>query len=351
MFLILVAFSWVCIYGMKFAPVKGFNDGYLSRNDTTAMKGIFVFMVLMSHFTQYYHMSTAFDNPYKWLKSNSGQLVVVMFLFYSGYGIFESLKKKGPEYIKTFPKNRCLKTLLHLDIAVIIYLVLDLIIGQKVTVVKFLLSLIAWDEIGNSNWFMFTIIVQYLIVYAAFMVFKKNKIPALITVTALSVAFMIVMSELKESWWYNTALCLPFGMWFSYLKDNIQKLVMKNNITYIFAGVVSIVLFVLGYYYRENIIFYELWTIAFALLVVLVAMKVKIGNKVLEWLGNHVFSVYILQRIPMTIFKGIPSVAGNRYIYFVVCLIITVVISELFDRAMAIIDKKIFTSKKKLKNA
>lgn len=346
MFLILVAFSWVCLYGMQLAPLKGFNEGYLSRSDTTAVKGIFVFMVFMSHFTQYYQMNTAFDNPYKWLKSNSGQLVVVMFLFYSGYGIYESLKRKGADYIKTFPVNRCLKTLLHLDIAVIIYLIFDLIIGQKVTAVNFLLSLVAWKGIGNSNWFMFAIIVQYLLVYIAFTIFRKHRIPALITVTVLSIAYIVVMQQVKESWWYNTALCLPLGMWYSYFRDGIQKLVMKNNLTYILTGVVVAGIFLVSYLKRREFVFYEIWTLAFAVLVVMLTMKVKFGNKALEWLGNHVFSVYILQRIPMIIFKDIPAVFGSRYIYFAVCFVITVVLSELFDRAMAVVDKKLFKPKK-----
>lgn len=346
MLLILVAFSWVCIYGMKLAPAKGFNEGYLSRNDTTAIKGIFVFMVFLSHFTQYYQMSTTFDNPYKWLKGNSGQLVVVMFLFYSGYGIYESVKRKGTDYIKTFPKNRCLKTLFHLDVAVIIYLIFDLIIGEKVTLVNFLLSLVAWKGIGNSNWFMFAVIVQYILVFIAFMVFRKKRVPALILVTLLSVVYIIVMKDLKQSWWYNTALCLPLGMWFSYFKDGIQKIVMKNNITYIAASALFAAIFLVGYLKRREFVFYEIWMLAFAILVVLLTMKVSLGNKALEWLGNHVFSVYILQRIPMIIFKDVPSVFGNRYIYFAVCFVITVVISELFDRLMGVADKKLFAKKK-----
>ena len=346
MFLILVAFSWVCLYGMKIAPLNGFNEGYISRNDTTAVKGIFVFLVFMTHFASYYQMSTAFDNPYKLLRNFMGQLVVVMFLFYSGYGIFESLKKKGPDYIKTFPKNRCLKTLFHFDVAVILFLIFDLILGRKFTAVQFLLSLIGWESMGNSYWFMFAIIVQYLLVYIAFTVFRKHRIPALIAVTALSVVYIVVMKQFKESWWYNTALCLPLGMWYSYFRDGIQKFVMKNNFTYIVSGIIIAGIFVLSDLKKNELVFYEIWTLAFTLLVVMLTMKVKFGNKALEWLGNHVFSVYILQRMPMIIFKDIPAVSGNRYVYFALCFAITVVLSELFDRAMAVIDKKLFKPRK-----
>ncbi|MBP9988817.1 MAG: hypothetical protein KBT46_04885, partial [Ruminococcus sp.] len=232
MSIILFLFALICVYSMKIMPVKEFNNGYISKNDTTAVKGIFVFMVFLSHFTQYYKMSTAFDNPYKALKTFLCQLIVVVFLFYSGYGIFESIKRKGSEYIKSFPTKRCLKVLLHFDIALVLFLIYGLATGKKIKLLTFILSLIGWESIGNSNWFIFVIVVQYLIVFVAFLIFKKNNPAAIITTTVLSVAFIIFLSKFKATYWYDTALCLPAGMWYSFFKDKIEKFVMKNNITY-----------------------------------------------------------------------------------------------------------------------
>lgn len=43
-----------------------------------------------------------------------------VFLFYSGYGIMESIKNKGEKYISTVPKKRILNVLVNFDIAVLI---------------------------------------------------------------------------------------------------------------------------------------------------------------------------------------------------------------------------------------
>lgn len=347
MFIILTAFILVCVYGMKFAPLKGFNENYLSFADTTAVKGIFVFLVFISHFTQYYQMSTAFDNPYKLLKAILGQLIVVMFFFYSGYGIIESVKKKGSGYIKTFPKNRCLKTLLHLNIAVLLFLIFDLIIGQKVTLYKFVFALIGLESIGNNNWFIFTITVMYLLIFISFTIFKKNKLPVICIVTLMSVVFVVVMMRLKDDWYYNTVLSMPAGMWYSYFKDKIEKFVIKNNFTYLLVCAVIGVGFLFSYKNRvDSIAFYELHAVFFGLLIVLFTMKVHLGNKVLEWFGNHVFSVYVLQRIPMIALGQVEVISSNEYLYFALSLILTVIISELFDRAMKVIDGKLFKVKK-----
>ena len=52
------------------------------------------------------------------------------------------------------------------------------------------------------------------------------------------------------------------------------------------------------------------------------SLYVQLGNPVLEFLGIHIFEIYILQRIPMNLLYGM-----EKYLYFVVCLVITVLVS------------------------
>lgn len=344
--MILTIFLLICVYNMKIMPFKGFNVNYLSRETTTAIKGIFVFFVFLSHFSQYFPYGSEPDHWFYFVKHNSGQLVVTMFLFYSGYGIFESIKKKGTDYVKTFPKNRILKTIFHLDVAVLIYLVIDHFLEIKFKTADILLSLIGWSSVGNSNWFMFAIILQYAFVFLAFIIFRKHKLPAIITVTALSVAYMLIMPKFKDSYWYNTALCLPLGLWYSYLKGGLEKAIMKNNFTYLLFFAIFAAAFYQSFKNRNNLIYYEVWMLSFTVLVVLVSMKVNICNKALMWLGNHVFSIYILQRIPMMIFKRKGVEFPNIVICLIVCFVITAVLAEVFDLAMGAIDKKLFKPKK-----
>ena len=44
---------------------------------------------------------------------------------------------------------------------------------------------------------------------------------------------------------------------------------------------------------------YNMLSVTAALLVVLITMKVRIGNLALVWLGRNLFPLYIYQRIPM----------------------------------------------------
>ena len=82
------------------------------------------------------------------------------------------------------------------------------------------------------------------------------------------------------------------------------------------------------------------------LIVVLASMKIKIGNPALSMLGKHVFSVYILQRIPMTIFKRL-GLVNNNLNYFILCFAVTLLMAIVFDALMKKLDAKVFTPKTK----
>ena len=116
-----------------------------------------------------------YDLTFYFIHENLGQLIVSSCLFYSGYGVFESIKNKGNEYIKGFPRKRILNTLLNFDVAVLAFAFMDILLNIKFTTTQFLLSLIAWDSIYNSNWYIFCILICYAFTYIVVYIFGKGK--------------------------------------------------------------------------------------------------------------------------------------------------------------------------------
>lgn len=345
-----IAFLILILIGVR--PVRN-NEDYIGRGTTTAIKGIFAIIILFNHSRQYLSSSItnwggqSYTNLYNVIINIFGQLMVVMFLVYSGYGIMESFKRKKNDYLKGFVRKRVLKTLIHFDIAVFCFIVLALALGHEYSPKNYVLSLIGWESIGNSNWFVFDIIILYLISYIGLSFVVRNNLNEkhfLWIIFGMSAAFMIFMFKAKSgmAWWYDTILSFPVGMlWSAYRSQIEQKL--KEQCTYILSLAVITVIFLTTYYLGHNYkeIFLYICSPVFAIFVILVTMRFRLGNNILNWLGINAFAIYILQRIPMIIASEY-GLHLNPVLFFAIVLPSTLIIASIFTSAMARLDKKLF---------
>lgn len=328
---------------MKLAKEGEFHKDYLSKDNTTAINGIFVVLVLLCHFTQYAKFGTGLiDQSFVYFKTHLGQLVVTTFLFFSGYGIICSIANKGMPYVKSIPKKRFLSVLIHFDIAVVLFMILNLILGKSYSLKMNLLALTGWESIGNSNWYIFAILVLYLIVFVSFIVCRGNKYIGTVLTTVLTVGYVYLMIRVKQPpYFYNTMFCYPLGMIYGLFKEKLDKIIMKNDFIYTCFVAVAFAGFVFFYRMRgKGIEQYSICCFFFIAVIVLVSMKIRLNNEFLQLMGRHVFSIYILQRIPMMIFAKI-GLTSHRYIFLIATFIVTMGIAFVFDKCMSAIDKKL----------
>lgn len=161
MIVLIAVFIAVCLYGIQLKPANGesYITDYMSVDKTMAVKGIFIIIVFFSHFNSYVDYTSVADVAYLEAFSKIGQRMVTLFMFYSGYGVMESIKKKQMSYVKKIPVQRFLGTLFRFDIAIVFFLILYLARNLKVTAKQVILSFVGWDSVGNSNWYIFAILV------------------------------------------------------------------------------------------------------------------------------------------------------------------------------------------------
>lgn len=333
----LVIFA-VLLVGVKVRKKGDFYEDFMGKEQCNAMKGLFIFMVFLSHGMMVikgceYDFDMMVDHLGMKLRSEFGQLIVVMFLFYSGFGIMESIKQKGKEYVKTFPKRRILTVLLNFDIAVVLFVVLDLILGIHVGLKKVVLSLLAWQSVGNSNWYIFVILYCYVMAYLVFRLLNQRKRLALVIVTFLVVLGIMALSYQKQSWWYDTMLCFPAGMAFSYYKEGIVA--FFKSYYWIALICVFTVFFVIHSIELPALhgFTHNIKSLAFAMLVLLLTMKIKTGNGLLYWMGINLFPIYVYQRIPMIAIKstlGDAWICSYPYLFMVLCCAITMLIAYFY---------------------
>lgn len=343
--------------GAEFAPPNEFARDYISKDKTSAIKGIFVVLILFSHGKQYMALGGVYDDPYLALQGHLGQMVVAMFLFYSGYGLMESIKRKGYDYVRSIPLKRFPSVLLNFDIAIVLYLILGMFLGKVFGIKTILLAFIGWESVGNSNWYMFAIFALYILTFFAFLCkkfirWKHVDLVCIAILTVLTVALVYAEMKLGQpSYWYNTLILFVLGFYYSYFKNTIEKLVMKNDITYFLALLAVVCVYIAAFIIKRSggIEEYTLWAVAFTLLVVILTMKISVNNQLLVWLGQHVFSIYILQRIPMTILHSFGLSETNKYAFLIISIAATLLLAALFDSLTARLSGLIWKERKESK--
>ena len=350
MIFFILALAAVCMFKFSFARKKALPEGeeffkdYMSIEKTTSIKGIFITIVFLSHIIPFLTLSDSIlDSSYSRIITTIGQSMVAPFMFYSGYGIMYSINKKGLDYIKGIPLKRASKVLLHFAIAVLLFAILQTAIGNYFTPYQYALSLIGWESLGNSNWYIFIVLCLYLITWLAFSISKAEKKLGLILTIVFSLVLIILMYIFKEMWWYDTILCYSLGMLFFLVQPRIEKILFINNWVYylvllILAGGCFVTIFIL-----RGTVFTIIRHMLFALLVVVFTMKFSIHNKILLFLGKHLFEIYIIQRLPMIFLSHIG--VENKYIFFIIAFIATIALATVFSYMLKKLDSVLYKNK------
>lgn len=320
MLFIYLLFVIIFLIGIRF--VKD-NPDYLKKDTTTIINGMFVITIFFSHFIAYITKTNVYDDYLINILHFIGQLMVTSFLFYSGYGIYEGIKNKK-DYISSFFRKRFIPTFINFSIAIILFIIVNLIIGNTYSIKEILLSFTGYESIGNSNWYMLAIFSLYIFIIICFnRKIRIKNIYRLIIFTLLTGIYIYVISRFKDNYYVDTVLCFPIGMWYSYYKDKIDNLLVKR---YFICLISSIILLIGSYYLTKvfyNVYSYNIFAIFFIIFIVVLTRKVKIKSSIITFFGIHTFWIYILQRIPMMIFKD----KLNNYVYFIICFSITIIIS------------------------
>lgn len=330
----------ICFISLRFNKEKS-DDKWLTATQTTTIKGIFIIIVFLSHIRGYITSVNVVDTIHNELYSLIGQRMVVYFLLCSGYGVMENIKRKDKLYINTIPRRRVLNVLVKFDIVVVIYILLDIFINQGVcsySVVNILLSFIGWESVGNSNWYVFAIIFAYISTWIAFSVTKKHSKGIVITFL-LSIIYVIILHLAnKGTWWYDTIMCYPFGMFISLYKEKVASIFSKK--VFFFSGL--IITIVGTFMPSSNIIVQMFQMLLFGMAMILLTMQISFDNIFLNWCGKNLFGIYILQRIPMIVLKAY-RLTDEIHIYTIACFVICCLLAYLFELLTKKLDRIICT--------
>lgn len=347
MFIFYILILFVALVGIRPRLTEEEKNTYLSKNSTNAIKGIFIMTVFLRHGNQYvsksgYDYTTLMDKLFVVTDSMLGQLIVVMFLFFSGYGVMVAIQKKGETYVKNIPKHRVFNTLINFDIAVTFFFIVALLVGRSFTWTQVLLSFVGWEGLGNSNWYIFVILACYLSTWLSFLCVLNTKVEyqnrggVIVNTFIIFIVVTLLYRAGKQQWWYNTILCYPLGMYYALHKSKIERYVRKKYVYSLFL-VCSIVLFFLSFIPLNMIDVqatfwggYIVRVFSMIFFILLLMMKFKIENAFIIWMGANLFPLYIYQRLPMILISTF--LTCNPYFLFLTSFVITCAIVPIYKK-------------------
>lgn len=332
MFILYLIILFLLLLGMN-VHRRGIYEGYISKEQCNCIKGFFIVIVFCRHIWPYlakvgYDFTRFGDEIFRIIDANMGQLLVVMFLFYSGYGVMEQIKRRGTVYVSEIPIKRLLPTIANFDVAILLFLAVDILFCHDYTMQDVLLAFTGWTSIGNSNWYIFVILCCYFSTYLTYILFQQKIISRLqfgggnLLIIILIHAILLCV---KQLYWYDTIYTYLLGAFYSLYKHEIECVLIKR---YRISLGLILVFFVLFSNLQLNLkgMVANMRAICFALLIVLLSMKVQINSKALEWLGKRLFPLYIYQRIGMIVLSEVGEekfIEDYPYGYIFSCAMIT----------------------------
>jgi len=309
-----------------------FNEEYLSLKTCNSWKAFFAIAVIFHHIAQ---------------RSGSGRIfqifeflgfgIVSVFFFISAYG----LQKKymiDNNYKKTFLLKRIPTILVPYIIITFVYWVFYAIDGQVFTIKDMYYQIINGSPLVANSWFVFNILAFYIFFYLLMRIFNKNYFGMIIGGVTFCIAWFGICNKLGVGYWiYNVTPVLVLGMIWATYEEKIINFI-KNNYMIVTAIVWSAFLF--GFISKKGIELYVNFntinllaafveSVLFVISIVLVSMKFKVGNKLLENLSEISFEIYLFHGLVMLLLRNDVIYINSDIVYTIIVLISTILGAQL----------------------
>ncbi len=356
--MVIAVYLFLLLYLLCCRPTfcNGIKDGsYLSRERTCTINAFMIVSVFFSHSLGFMANDGAdlitklegVDHIFSIIVCRMGQMMVSTFLLFSGFGIMESVRKKGDVYLSGFLRHRFWKVLYQFELGILCYYVFALCWGERYTLPETLVGLTGWTKLGgNPTWFIFVTLTMYLI---AFIGLHFSRWKRWVVIGGLSLLLYILLSHFRatERWWYDTLFCFPAGMLLSCYRTKLECAVTKMRIP---AFVVGIVLVAVAYIppgsgYFGHPLVYNVRAIMFAYGMALAwsGIRFTCSPRLMLWLGGSaVFCFYFYHVLVFKFVARYTPIELSGVQFLTISLPLSLVLAWLVMQLYTCLDKKVF---------
>lgn len=325
MWIIVLVVFIVLFVGSSLSKKKEWQEEPFSLDTSKCIQGFCAVAIILHHLAQRFAETADIDAL--GIFKDIGVMFVGVFFFFSGYGLFKSLKTKD-NYLKGFFKKRLPAILVPFYVCILIFVLCAGLTGQQFDAGSLIGSLTGFLLINSHMWYIVEIAVLYLIFFLVFKFIKKENvaITAMGVLTALLTVGSLLLGHGKDmscrywfmgEWWYNTTLVFFVGILIAKNEKAIlsfakrfYKLLLPLSIvlTAVFGALTGFALNKYSYWaespehmgYAEKFIClsFQLPMVIFAVItLLLVMMKIKFSNPVLKFLGSISLELYLIHNL------------------------------------------------------
>ena len=323
-YIILIALALLLFLGLKPAKLHEWQEEPLSLDRSKAIQGFAAVAIIVHHLAQELAQEAGAIGFFTEL----GVLFVGIFFFFSGYGLYTSLKTKE-NYLKGFLKKRLVTILVPFYMCILVFTAAACICGTRFTPLQLLGVLSGWSLINQHMWYIVEIAILYFAFYIIYRLIK-NRTAATVVMGIFVIAMMagsLMLAHGKDmsasgwfqgEWWYNSSFLFVIGIIVSKHSDGLRRIARKAYVILLLGLAALLVL--LGpqtvYMLRRYSYWSEIpgetraildklrclsvqlpWIICFVLFLLLIMMRVRFGNPVLKFLGSISLELYLIHNL------------------------------------------------------
>jgi len=304
---ILILFLLFLLYPIQ-AYKSEYHSEYLSLETGKRMRGFFAIVVILHHIANVTESGKLFR-----LFTYAGVYAVAVFFFYSGYGLQKSFLTKE-NYARHFLIKRLSPILIPYLLISVIYYIVWKVDDSTFSVHDFFNIFIS----GSNSWYVLCIVCFYVFFYITMLICREKRSNTIIGACVFEISWLVMRYALspRKVWWFNTPHILILGIiWAVYEKQIIRFQKSRYWIILCTAGILFMAETALRP--KTQIAGTIISTTAFVILLNQILLKINTKSKILLFLGDISYEIYILHGIFISILRRTHIQIANDFLYAV----------------------------------
>ena len=314
--LIYPALVFLLVFWKARLPEKGGeNAGFLCLEQTKMIQAGACVGIIIHHMTQQITFYGSGSHGPITIFAFMGILFTSIFFFFSGYGLITSVYTRE-DYLRKFLYTRLPTVLIPFWVINALGVLLNTqVYGIHWDTAEIWERILGITLVNGNGWFIIEIAILYLIFYILFRLIRNRDI-ALALLCVATVALIVYSFRqghnvpgakalwFRGEWWYNSTPVFIFGLLFARFREKITGFFRKHYVvmTVLFTVLMMVTFFISIYfvlcwgYYREDSLARYSSTVTlisqitacltFTVFVLLIHMKVAIGNRALKYMST-----------------------------------------------------------------